>query len=150
MRARVAWFTPMPPVRSGIADYSLEILPLLGNGYDIDVFVDEESAGGERPGPSGSDRPNVSNVTVLGAHDFLWRHTRRPYDVIVYQLGNAPCHDYMWPYLVRFPGLVVLHGVRRSSVWRMRHEPSPTTTSPAWMPTLAAGPSTARTCTPAS
>ena len=28
---------------------------------------------------------------------------------IVYQLGNAPCHDYMWAYLVRYPGLVVLH-----------------------------------------
>jgi glycosyltransferase involved in cell wall biosynthesis len=31
---------------------------------------------------------------------------------VVYQLGNASCHDYTWPYLVRFPGLVVLHDGR--------------------------------------
>jgi len=30
----------------------------------------------------------------------------------VYQLGNAPCHDYMWAYLARYPGLVVLHDAR--------------------------------------
>ena len=34
---------------------------------------------------------------------------QHPYDLIVYQLGNDSCHDYMWPYLVRHPGLVVLH-----------------------------------------
>ena len=31
----------------------------------------------------------------------------RPGDL--HQLGNATCHDYMWPYLLRYPGLVVLH-----------------------------------------
>ena len=34
---------------------------------------------------------------------------RTPYDLVVYQLGNARCHDYMWPYLFKWPGLVVLH-----------------------------------------
>jgi glycosyltransferase involved in cell wall biosynthesis len=27
----------------------------------------------------------------------------------VFQVGNADCHDYMWGYLFRYPGLVVLH-----------------------------------------
>jgi glycosyltransferase involved in cell wall biosynthesis len=27
----------------------------------------------------------------------------------VFQVGNADCHDYMWAYLFRYPGLVVLH-----------------------------------------
>jgi glycosyltransferase involved in cell wall biosynthesis len=31
---------------------------------------------------------------------------------VVYQLGNAPCHDYMWAYVARYPGLVVLHDAR--------------------------------------
>ena len=39
----------------------------------------------------------------------MWRHRRAPYDLVVYQLGNAACHDYMWGYLFRYPGLVVLH-----------------------------------------
>src|SRR5439155_20084269 len=46
------------------------------------------------------------------AHDFVWRHRRQPYDLVVYQLGNAPCHDYMWAYLTAYPGLAVLHAAR--------------------------------------
>ena len=28
---------------------------------------------------------------------------------IVYQLGNSASHDFMWAYLFRYPGLLVLH-----------------------------------------
>ncbi len=34
---------------------------------------------------------------------------RAPYDLVVYQLGNAACHDYMWAYLFHYRGMVVLH-----------------------------------------
>jgi glycosyltransferase involved in cell wall biosynthesis len=85
---RLAWFSPFPPERSGIAAYSAELLPLLGAGHTID------------------------RMPELGAHDFVWKHRRNPYDLVVYQLGNAPCHDYMWAYLAAFPGLVVLHDAR--------------------------------------
>jgi glycosyltransferase involved in cell wall biosynthesis len=90
-RPRLAWFSPLPPVRSGIAAYSAELLPLLAD-YDVDVFTDQPAL------PAG-----------LSAYEFQPRHLQRPYDLIVYQLGNASFHDYMWPYLVRYPGLVVLH-----------------------------------------
>jgi glycosyltransferase involved in cell wall biosynthesis len=93
----LAWFSPLPPVRSGIAVYSAELLPLLAADYAIDVFVED-------PNPA-----NVPNLSVRSAHDFLWRHAGAPYDLVVYQLGNSSCHDFMWPYLVRHPGLVVLH-----------------------------------------
>jgi glycosyltransferase involved in cell wall biosynthesis len=46
---------------------------------------------------------------VLAAHELPWRIDRRGYDLVVYQVGNAWCHDYMWPYIFRYPGLVVLH-----------------------------------------
>ena len=95
--ARLAWFSPLPPERSGIAAYSAELLPRLLSQHDIDVFVEKSSDGA----PGGLD--------VLDAHDFVWKHRRHPYDLTVYQLGNAACHDYMWPYLFRFPGLVILH-----------------------------------------
>src|SRR6185295_8222851 len=85
---RVAWFSPLPPVRSGIAAYSAEVLPHLTARFDIERF------------------------TETNAHDFVWNARRRPYDLIVYQLGNAPFHDYMWAYLAAYPGLVVLHDAR--------------------------------------
>ncbi len=89
--ARLAWFTPLPPARSGIAAYSAELLPLLLGDHTIDVFVEARVPGG------------------IPAHDFVWKHLRDPYDLVVYQLGNAACHDYQWPYMTRYPGLVVLH-----------------------------------------
>lgn len=98
MPPRLAWFTPLPPTRSGIAAYSAELLPALADTHRIDVFVDA---------PAGVRAPGATEVH--DAHDFVWKHARRPYDLIVYQLGNSPCHDYLWPYLVRYPGLAVLH-----------------------------------------
>jgi glycosyltransferase involved in cell wall biosynthesis len=97
--ARLAWFTPFPPERSGIAAYSAELLPVLAAEHEIEVFVGTPC---RRPHAAGA-------VTVRSAHDFPWQHRGRPYDLIVYQLGNARCHDYMWAYFPRYPGLIVLH-----------------------------------------
>ena len=85
---RLAWFSPLPPARSGVASYTAELVPLLRHELAIDCFPESR------------------------AHDFIWQHRRAPYDLVVYQLGNAPFHDYMWPYLVAYPGLVVLHDPR--------------------------------------
>ena len=83
---RIAWFSPLPPSSSGIAAYSAEVLPLLTDrGLAIDTFSE------------------------INAHDFLWRQRRNPYDLTIFQMGNAACHDYMWAYLFRYPGVVVLH-----------------------------------------
>jgi glycosyltransferase involved in cell wall biosynthesis len=82
---RLAWFSPLPPVRSGIADVNARLLPRLEHECSIDRY----------------DEPR--------AHDFVWHNRRAPYDLVVYQLGNASCHDFIWAYLARFPGLVVVH-----------------------------------------
>ena len=85
---RVAWFSPMPPARTGVAVYSAEVVAALSRDHTIDVYPQER------------------------AHDFLWTHLKQPYDLIVYQLGNSTLHEYIWPYLYRYPGLVVLHDAR--------------------------------------
>jgi len=102
---RLAWFSPLPPVRSGVAAYSAELLPMLRADYEIDTYVHARSD---------RDRFDLSRQSeaAADAHEFVWRQRRRPYDLVVYQLGNAPCHDYMWAYLASFPGLVVLHDAR--------------------------------------
>lgn len=109
---RVAWFTPWPPTRSGISAYSVEALdrlagpppdPALPWPVSIDVFVDA------RPRALAPAPRHTGPSSIQPAHAFLPAHRRTPYDLVVYQLGNARCHDFMWPYLVRWPGLVVLH-----------------------------------------
>jgi glycosyltransferase involved in cell wall biosynthesis/SAM-dependent methyltransferase len=96
---RLAWFTPLPPVKAGVVRRHVDVLPLLALAYEIDVFVDDPAATRTWPGTS---------IRVHSAHDLVWKHLQHRYDLVVYQLGNARGHDYMWPYLVRYPGLVVL------------------------------------------
>ena len=98
---RLAWFSPMPPVASGIATCSAELVAGLADEHQIDVFVDEPVARMR----AGADAP----PTLHSAHEFVWRHRAMPYDLTVYQLGNSSHHDYLWPYLFRYPGLAVLH-----------------------------------------
>lgn len=102
--ARVAWFSPMPPARSGVAVYSAEVVAALRSSHDIQVFVDEPVAAAARA-------RGVPDEDVRSAHDFVWLNRLRPYDLAVYQLGNSSAHDFVWPYLYRYPGLVVLHDV---------------------------------------
>src|SRR5215211_7563403 len=86
---RLAWFSPFPPVRTGIAACSAELAAALeARGHEVDRYP--ESA----------------------AHDFVWRRRRSPYDLTVYQFGNSSHHDYEWAYALSFPGLVVLHDTR--------------------------------------
>ena len=101
---RVAWFSPLPPDRSGIAAYCAELLPLLAGRHQIELFIDD----GGHAGAEAAVTP-IPGVVIRGAYDFAWRHAAHPFDVCVYQLGNELCHDYMWPYLVHYPGLVVMH-----------------------------------------
>ena len=96
-------------------------LPLLADTDQIDVFVEDLVRGPDAPRQKNSQssvlspdltssaRPPPPGPRVFDAHDFLRKHHLDPYDLIVYQLGNATYHDYVWPYLVRYPGLLVLH-----------------------------------------
>ncbi len=92
---RLAWFSPMPPVATGVAACSADLVAALRDEHEIDIFVDEPVV---RMAPG-----------TRSAHDFVWRHQQQPYDLTVYQVGNSSHHDYLWPYLFRYPGLTVLH-----------------------------------------
>jgi glycosyltransferase involved in cell wall biosynthesis len=83
---RLAWFSPLPPVRTGIAGRSAELVEALRrHGHEIDLYPE------------------------AAAHDFVWRQRLAPYDLVVYQFGNSSHHDYAWAYALNYPGLVVLH-----------------------------------------
>lgn len=112
---RLAWFSPLPPVRSGIAAYSVDVLAGLAARHAIDLYVEDRvwrAAGGQlHAGDGAAFRPLTGplGLPLYRAFDFPTRHGQQPYPLVVYQLGNAACHGYMWPYLWRWPGLVVLH-----------------------------------------
>jgi glycosyltransferase involved in cell wall biosynthesis len=97
---RLAFLTPVPPAPTGIADYAAEVLDLLADHHAIDVFHDQETV---EPGRL----PAACRVDRAGS--FLERHRQRPYDLVVYQMGNSPDHAFLYSLLARVPGLLVLH-----------------------------------------
>lgn len=96
-RLKLAYVSPLPPARSGIADYSAELLPELLNFYDIDVIVDPDTVA----------NPRFEGVTVRSPQWFL--ENAGLYDRVVYHFGNSRFHCYMFPLLDVVPGVVVLH-----------------------------------------
>lgn len=97
-RPRIAFLSPLPSERSGIADYSAELLEVLGAYFDIDLYMGE----GECSSESLRDR-----YTIRHYRDFPLRAAS--YDEIVYQMGNSSYHTEMFQYLERYPGIVTLH-----------------------------------------
>ncbi|HEY7161431.1 MAG TPA: glycosyltransferase, partial [Acidobacteriota bacterium] len=93
MKKRIAFFGPLNPVPSGISDYDEELLPLLCQQYDVDVFFNKE----------------IKNENAYPHGDFLIRNRRNPYDLTLYQIGNSLLHEIMYGYLFQFPGAVVFH-----------------------------------------
>lgn len=102
---RLAWFSPVPPVRTGIAACSADLLAALSADYEIDTYVDESAFA------MAAAHLAAGRMRLRSAHDFVWRHQQAPYDLTIFQLGNSSHHDYLWPYLFRYPGLTVLHDV---------------------------------------
>jgi hypothetical protein len=69
----------------------------------------------------------IDVVDDAAAHQFVWQHARRPYDLCVYELDDTPAHQYIWAYLAHVPGVVVLPslslgGSRRARLQREHRE----------------------------
>jgi glycosyltransferase involved in cell wall biosynthesis len=98
---RVAYYSPLPPMRSGIADYSAELLPELAAHSEIELIVDE----GFRPAPEIAGR-----FPVHGHRELPGLLAQGRFDVVLYQLGNnRDFHAAIYQTLLAHPGVVVLH-----------------------------------------
>jgi|Deesub1362A_J573_1020465.scaffolds.fasta_scaffold17299_2 glycosyltransferase involved in cell wall biosynthesis len=95
---RLAYFSPLNPRRTGIADYSEELLPHLAKHAEIDLYVN-----GYHP----SNQEVVARFPIYDWREFEKR--RRSYDFVIYQMGNSIYHEYIYYTLIRYPGLTVLH-----------------------------------------
>jgi glycosyltransferase involved in cell wall biosynthesis len=76
---RVAFFSPLPPCRSGIADYSETLIEHLKPLVDLEVFSDNRPFDASR------------------------------FDIALYHLGNNPYHGFVYEAALRHPGVVVMH-----------------------------------------
>jgi glycosyltransferase involved in cell wall biosynthesis len=97
-RLRMAYVSPLPPERSGIADYTAELLPELAQYYDIELITDLSEL---------ADPVLQRDFRRLPFRDF--EKSARCYDRILYHIGNSPFHCKVPALLERYPGQLVLH-----------------------------------------
>ena len=98
---RLAYFSPLPPLRSGIADYSRELLPFLARYAEIELFIDD----GYQPIQALAAQYAVHNYRA-----FASLASRQPFDAVLYHVGNnAQYHESIYHTLLKYPGIVVLH-----------------------------------------
>jgi glycosyltransferase involved in cell wall biosynthesis len=99
-RPRLAVWTPLPPLRTGVADYSVELLGALDEWADVTVFI----AGGYTPDPDLLRRFEVREASAFSA-----AMARQGYDVVLYQLGASTFHCFAETAIERWPGILTLH-----------------------------------------
>jgi hypothetical protein len=51
---------------------------------------------------------DVRIVDAGAAHDFVWQASQGAFDLCVYELDDSAAHQYIWPYLLHYPGVLVL------------------------------------------
>lgn len=108
VRKRIAYLSPLPPQKSGIADYSVDLLHHLKAFFDIDLFVQPE---------------NVDPILDEPLAIYPWTdifERRDLYDTFVYQFGNSEFHTHMTQLLCELPGVVVLHDFYLSNLGYIR------------------------------
>ncbi len=104
-RPRIAIFTPLPPIESGISDYSDDIIRSLSTYFDIDVFIDD----GYKTTTAFPENVKVYNHKAYLKMNALYKDT-------VYQVGNSNYHVYMYDYIEKYSGTVVLHDFNMNGV----------------------------------
>lgn len=97
-RPRIAWWSPLPPDPSGVADYAEELLPHLARSWEIDLFCD---------GPVEGALARAHRLREAGGSDAA--ACLGEYDAVLYHIGNNPSHVSAYRALLRHPGFVVLH-----------------------------------------
>ena len=96
---KIAMFAPLSPLKNGIAHYTEDILVQLVQYFDIDVYIDTNY--------EPTNHIIIDSCKIYSHYSF--EKSYRNYDAVIYQIGNNPDHVYMIPYLLKFPGIIVLH-----------------------------------------
>lgn len=96
---RIAHFNPLPPDRTGVADYCWELLPELARHAEIDVWIDR-GRGASPPQGCG----------LIEWHDPVrFAEQLSQYDATIYHLGNSRYHRELYRAFLEHPGAVVMH-----------------------------------------
>ncbi|QCG92192.1 glycosyltransferase (plasmid) [Azospirillum sp. TSH100] len=98
-RPRLAFATPWPPQRSGVATYSFRAVEALSRHADVDVYCDVSPA----------DAPPLPGVRLLPVRR---RIDQRHYDRTYFVIGNSHFHTPILKQLLENGGAAIIHDSR--------------------------------------
>ena len=95
------WFAPLPPAKSGIADFTVNLLPTLAAHVELTLWTDQTEW----------DLAIEKYAEVRQFKELPSRELNRV-ELNIYHLGNdATFHSSIWEVASRHSGLVVLHDI---------------------------------------
>ena len=101
---KLNWFSPLPPARTGIADYTFGVLPALIKHAEVTLWTDQNEWD-----------PAVERYAAVRQYQpdrIDWRELNRS-DLSFYHIGNNHLfHASIWQVSRRAAGIVILHDFR--------------------------------------
>lgn len=92
------YVSPMPPMKSGISEYSTLLVSGLKKYFDITILVD---------GYTVSKSVDMKSIHI---ENYRKEKDYSVYDVIIYNFGNNPdFHLYMFEMIEKYSGYIILH-----------------------------------------
>jgi glycosyltransferase involved in cell wall biosynthesis len=110
-KPRIAFLSPFPPDKSGIADYTAKSLEEIGKLAIVDVFTDAIPQ---------KSFPGIRNIFPLSEKPFQ----SNEYDKVVSIIGNSHYHTEILKYHLQYGGACIQHDNRMAELyaWNMGHE----------------------------
>src|SRR6516164_8825946 len=98
---KLNWFSPLPPARTGIADYTAQLLPALDQRFEVTLWTDQHEWD--------SGLEEWAAVRHFDPAHVPWS-TLNQAEITVYNLGNhGAFHGGIFEVSRRLPGIVILH-----------------------------------------
>jgi glycosyltransferase involved in cell wall biosynthesis len=103
-KLKLAFCSPFPPEKTGIAEYSQQLLPVLSKYYEIELIVAQPKV-----------NASIANNYRVRSIEWFMRNANQ-YQRVLYHFGNSTFHTHQFESIRKIPGVVVLHDFYLSGI----------------------------------
>ncbi|MGL5434327.1 MAG: glycosyltransferase [Lachnospiraceae bacterium] len=99
---KIAYFTPLNPMHSGVSDWAEELLPYMKGNMEIDIYVDQIKPENEMI---------TKMFSVFDISEYEGRKKRVSYDLAIFQAGNSFYHNGIMDAFMKYGGVLEIHDI---------------------------------------